>query len=74
MALSTLMAFQKEGVFVVIQNASIDSRPHYRFVEFRPSTLIRYVLRFRFDPLLRPFSSRCVFDGKAQCISEDGRS
>ena len=25
------MPFQKEEVFVVIENASIDSRPHYRF-------------------------------------------
>ena len=33
-ALSTLMPFQKERVFVVIENASIDSRPHYRFGAF----------------------------------------
>ena len=33
-ALSMLMRFQKKRVFAVIENASIDSRPHYRFDAF----------------------------------------
>ena len=33
-ALSMLMRFQKKRVFAVIENASIDSRPHYRFDPF----------------------------------------
>ena len=30
-------------------------------------------MRFRFDPLSRAFSNRCVFDENAQRISVDGR-
>ena len=30
-------------------------------------------LRFCFDPLLRAFSNRCVFDENAQCVRVDGR-
>ena len=37
------------------------------------STLIRYVMRFRFDPISRAFSNRSVFDENAQWISVDGR-
>ena len=41
---------------------------------YRRSTLIMTTcMRFRFDPLSRAFSNRCVFDGNAQCISADGR-
>ena len=49
------------------------------------STLIRYVIdayerdnlicmHFRFDPLSRAFSNRCVFNENAQRVSVDGRS
>ena len=31
-------------------------------------------MRFRFDPLSRTFSNRCVFDENAECISVDGRA
>ena len=30
-------------------------------------------MRFRFDPLSRAFSNRCVFGESAQCICVDGR-
>ena len=30
-------------------------------------------MRFRFDPLSRAFSNRCVFDENAQRVSVDGR-
>ena len=36
--LSTQMPFSKVRVFVVVENASVDSRPHYRFDGFRLST------------------------------------
>ena len=31
-------------------------------------------VRFRFDPLSRTFSNRCVFGENAECISVDGRA
>ena len=44
------------------------------FMRFCPSTLIRYVCAgFRFDPLSRAFSNRCVFDENAQRVCVDGR-
>ena len=111
-------AFSKVCVFVVMENASIASRPHYRFDAFSTihietlendriarchgdvswtykHTRLRYFrssfsfwsvfrpfstvhtnticMRFRFDPLSRAFSNRCVFDENAQRISVDGR-
>ena len=41
-------------------------------IRFRPFTLTICTL-FRFDPLSRAFSNRCVFDENAQGISADGR-
>ena len=35
--------------------------------------LIRFNTRFRFDPLSRAFSNRCVLDEQVQHISVDGR-
>ena len=45
---------------------------HFVLLRFRPSRLIRFV-RFRFDPLPRAFSNRCVFDENALRISVDER-
>ena len=45
---------------------------HFVLLRFRPSRLIRFV-RFRFDPLPRAFSNRCVFDESALRISVDER-
>ena len=67
-------AFSKERVFAVIENASVDSRPHYRFDAFSCLHQYNTCVRFRFDPLSRAFSNRCVFDENAECISVDGRA
>ena len=41
-----------------------------RFSTVRTDTIC---MRFRFDPLSRAFSNRCVFDENAQCVSVVGR-
>ena len=60
--------------FVVIKNASIDSRPQYDFDVFSTFFPDAIFMRFRFDPLSKTLSNRCVFHENAQRISVDRRS
>ena len=48
-------AFSKVCVFVIMENASIISRPHYSFEAFSTVQTNMMCMRFRFDPLSRAF-------------------
>ena len=69
----SLRSRRHQCVFVVIENASIDSRPHYNFDVFSTFLTDAISMRFLFDPLSKTLSNRCVFHENAQRISVDGR-
>ena len=48
-------AFSKVCVFVIIENASIISRPHHSLEAFSTVQTNMMCMRFRFDPLSRAF-------------------